>query len=114
MDYTNLFSVTGGAIITGFFTYVVTRSAKHHDAKMFAEAALLQSGPAIIAEQNKRIAILQKSMDDLWERLQQTGAREEECRDELRELRHQNHDLQTKIIILDDRLAKLEGKKDVR
>jgi len=114
MDYTNLFSLSGGAVVTGLFTYLVMRSTKYHDLRIAAESALLQSGPAIIAEQNKRIATLQKNIDDLWERLQQTTLREEECRDELRELRHQNRDFQTKIIMLDDRLAKLESKKDVR
>lgn len=104
----NLTAVLGAATITGAFTFLVMRSSKHYDARSAAEAALIGTGPTIIAEQNKRIASMQTEINNLWAQMQQSYKSERECREQLTDFRHQNRDLATKIYALEKRLGLLE------
>jgi septal ring factor EnvC (AmiA/AmiB activator) len=104
---TNLLATLGAAGVTGLFTYLVTR----YNSKISNEAALLGIPLPIIKEQNRRIEGLQKEIDRMWTDLQKAYNAEQQCRAELSEVRHANRDLQQKIVILEQRLNKLEGRK---
>lgn len=72
--------VAGGiaALVASTITFLFARYGKGLDAREQAEAALMGIGPAIIAEQNKRIAQLSDDIAAIWER-------EHDCRVQLNE-----------------------------
>lgn len=111
MDASNAWAVIGGATVTGIFTWAVMRSSKVFDARSAAEAALWAATAPIISEQNRRIAEMQTEIDRLWKNVRDTHDKEQECRDELRNLRNENHDLQTKMVGLEHKFGKLEDKE---
>jgi septal ring factor EnvC (AmiA/AmiB activator) len=104
----NALAVLGAAIIAGAFSIFVTLRS----GRVAAEAALLGMPGPIIAEQNKRIANLQDDINTLWNQLQDMYKREQQCQDELREYRHQNRDLMQKVVVLENKVEKLERKND--
>lgn len=92
-------------VLTAALAFAAGRYNKGFDARTAAEAALIGTGPTIIAEQNRRIEGLQREMDRLWKQLREVNERERECQDQLREQRHQLRDQDQKIIALEHRLG---------
>ena len=104
----NILSASIATVIGAILTFWLTRISKGGDARAAAEAALFNSSPTIIAEQNKRIAGLQTEMDRLWGQLNEVYTRERECQDQLQECRHQVRDLGQKIVALEFKLGRME------
>lgn len=105
MPESNLWATILAVFGTGVVTFVVTRLSKGHDARGQAEAALIGTGPTIIAEQNRRISGMQKDLDRMWVELQEMAKRERKCRDDLAETRFELKGAQQAIIALEYKLG---------
>jgi peptidoglycan hydrolase CwlO-like protein len=108
MSEANWWAATLAAIASGVVSYWISRLSKTYDARGAAEAALIGSGPTIIAEQNRRIS-------ELWDQMQAGHKRERKCQEEVNALqtqvtdqRHQIRDLQTKVTALEYKLGTLD------
>lgn len=115
MSDSNWWAVILAAVATGTVTYIVGRLSKNYDARGAAEAALIGTGPTIIAEQNRRIQSIQEDNGRLWRQIQEGHDRERKCQEEIgelreqvREQRHQITDLETKVNALERRLGILK------
>lgn len=105
---------------SGVITFFISRMSKGYDARGAAEAALIGTGPAIIIEQNKRIAALTADSSRLWTQIQDGYERERKCHNEIQTLqgqiseqRHQIRDLQTKVIALEKKLGILRDDEEL-
>lgn len=115
MAEANWWAAALAAIGSGLITFWISRLSKSYDARGAAEAALIGTGPAIIIEQNKRIAALTADSHRLWTQIQEGYERERRCRDEIQvlqgqmgEQRHQIRELQTKVLALEKQLGILQ------
>lgn len=86
----NLLASIGAIFLASVLTYLFSRFGKAADARGAAEAALMGLGPAIIQEQNKRIAQASAQIEALWKR-------DEECRRELRASAERIYILERKV-----------------
>lgn len=115
----NLWAVALAAASSGLVTFIIARASKGYDARSAAEAALIGTGPTIIAEQNRRIQAIQEDNGRLWAQVQESYQRERECRVEISELqnqlseqRHSVRDLEQKVIALERKLDRQLGGLD--
>ena len=119
MQEGNWWAAILAAIGSGLVTFWISRLSKSYDARGAAEAALIGTGPAIIIEQNKRIAALNADTAKLWDQIQQGYARERKCHEEIQQLqtqvtdqRHQIRSLETKVYALERQLGVLKDSND--
>lgn len=115
MQEGNVWAAILAAVGTGLVSFFISRLSKNYDARGAAEAALIGSGPTIIAEQNRRIQAIQDDNGRLWRQVQEGHERERKCQneiqalqDQVREQRHQIRDLQTKVFALERQLGTLK------
>ena len=120
MPDANWLALGGAAIASGVVTWWVSRLSKMYDARGAAEAALIGSGPTIIAEQNRRIQAIQDDNNRLWKQVQEGYERERKCQNEINvlqgqvsEQRHQIRTLETKVLALEHRLGTLKDDGDL-
>lgn len=81
----------GLPLVTGTVAYAVARLTGSQTAaaaaRAAAETALIKSGPEIIEAQNKRLDAYGAQIDRLWEELRKSRKAEEECQNDLWDLR---------------------------
>jgi hypothetical protein len=106
----NLLATLGSVLLTAILTYGVTRVGKGYDARAAAEAALIGTGPTIIAEQNRRISALTEDSGRLWVQIQESYKRERECRDSLTVLQDEFNDQRREIRDLHQKMIALEAR----
>ncbi len=110
MSDANWWAATLAAIASGLVSFFITRLSKNSDARGAAEAALIGTGPTIIAEQNRRIQAIQEDNSNLWRQIQEGHERERKCQDEINVLQEQSRDLRHKIRDLQQKVNALEFK----
>lgn len=110
MDGSNAWAAVVAATITGVFAWAVNRLSKGYDARGAAEAALIGTGPVIIAEQNLRINGLQTEMSRLWDQLREALDREQRCQRDLAECMFKLKDVEQKMIAVEYQLRRLDPK----
>ena len=117
MTEVNWWAAGLAAVASGVVSWWISRVSKIYDARGAAEAALIGSGPTIIAEQNKRIQAIQEDNGHLWKQIQEGHERERKCQVEINvlqtevsEQRHQIRALEQKVIALERQLGIIEGR----
>lgn len=79
MSEGNWWAAILAAVASGVVSYWIARISKAYDARGAAEAALIGSGPTIIAEQNRRMGEMQTEINRLWHEVQLAHKREQKC-----------------------------------
>jgi septal ring factor EnvC (AmiA/AmiB activator) len=115
MSEANWWAAALAAIASGIVSWWISRLSKSFDARGAAEAALIGTGPTIIAEQNRRIQAIQEDNGRLWQQVQEGHVREQKCQEEVntlqeqvRDQRHQIRELQTKVNALEHKIGTLD------
>ena len=119
MTEVNWWAAGLAAVASGVVSWWISRVSKIYDARGAAEAALIGSGPTIIAEQNRRIEAIQEDNGRLWRQVQEGYERERKCQSEINTLqaevseqRHQIRSLEQKVLALERQLGTLRGATD--
>lgn len=99
----------GAPLLTAVLGFGLAKLAKGHDARSTAEAALIGIGPQIIVDQNKQISELRDDLTRMWERLNESTAREQACQRQLIEHERKISDQNGRIDYLEQQLQRFHG-----